>query len=160
MSDELHLRAFRDRMIREGLILIEGDIDEKDRNETKLRLKHLTAMAMLAHHTDETLAVDESLGPESLYAALGEIVPLNESVVFTLRELLEIVSTPGFSQEKHLSMQMDDRSKEEYTHTLRRALKEAKARFPWRNPDQREQFTNKKLIGEERKNWASNYSNE
>lgn len=160
MSDELHLRAFRDRMIKEGLILIEGDTDEDDRNETKLRLKHLTAMAMLAHHTDETLVVDESLGPENLYAALGEIVPLKESVVFTLDELLEIVSTPGFSHEKHVSMQMDDRSKQEYTHTLNRALKEATSRFPWRNPGQREQFTNKELIGEERKNWASNYPKE
>ena len=160
MTETLHLRAFRDRMIREGLILIEGDTEEEDRNETKLRLKHLTAMAMLAHHCDETLVVDESLGSESLYAALEEIVPLKESVVFTLEELLEIVSTPGFSHEKHLSMQMDDRSTQEYTLTLKRALAEATNRFPWRHPDQREQFQKKELIGEERKNWASNYPEE
>ena len=37
MSDILHLRAFRDRMIREGLILIEGDTEEEEKTETKLQ---------------------------------------------------------------------------------------------------------------------------
>ena len=143
MSDTMKLREFREAMVAQGMLVNEAKTDDEGRAENSWRAKHLTAMAMLVHASNPELPIDGTTTSASLYEALAEIVPLKESVVYTLEEILEALDASEAEQETP----SEGSSSEIYAEELRVSIEAAAKQYPWRVGADRSTFTRKELVG-------------
>lgn len=90
--NSLHTDTFRSAMQAHGIVLRDDQLDEDNVEEELWRLQHLTAMARLALRADPGLAIGGAFSPEDLYTALSAVLPIEESTVHTLPELLKYLA--------------------------------------------------------------------
>ncbi len=143
MTDTMKLREFREAMIAQGMLVDEAKTDDDGRAENSWRARHLTAMAMLVHASNPELPIDGTTTSASLYEALAQIVPLNESVVYTLEEILEALDVSEAEQESP----SEGTSSEIYAEELKVSIEGAAKSYPWRVGAERDTFTRKELVG-------------
>lgn len=142
MSDTMKLREFRDGMVAQGMLVDEAKTDDEGRADNSWRAKHLTAMAMLVHASNPELPIDGTTTAASLYEALAEIVPLKESVVYTLEEILEALDAGESGQVSSSG----GTSSEIYAEELKVSIEGAAKSHPWRVGADRDTFTRNELV--------------
>lgn len=157
--------TFRAAMQAHGLVLRDDLLDDDETISEELwRLSHLSAMARLALRADPGLQISADFSPDDLYAALAAALPLGESTVHSIRELLKFLAVieqrgehahrgPG---EPPLALvppwedgdpaDLSDAGLDEYAQMLQLALDAGAAAQPWRLHASREDSRRKYLV--------------
>ena len=129
----------------EEWILIPPRQGQEPSPEQVLMRRHLKALVLLARQHDPELSVDRSLGAIPLFEQVGEVVPLSESVIYDLRELLDFLTR---FDEEFEPFPFSEGSLRAYAERVCAAMELASQTFTWRLSSNRNRFIPQLVVEE------------
>jgi hypothetical protein len=129
----------------EEWILVPTRKGQEQSPEQALLKRHLKALVQLARLHTPDLSVGRSLGAGALFGWIGEAVPLAESVVYDLRELLDFLTR---FDEEFDPFRFPPATLQAYAERVCAALELASQTFTWRLSTNRNRFIPRLVVEE------------
>lgn len=131
-------------MLEEWILIPTRQGQEQSPEQVQVR-KHLKALVLLARQHDRGLDVARTLGANALFEGVGEVVPLSESVIYDLRELLDFLTR---FDEEFEPFPFAEGNLRAYAERVCAAMELASQTFTWRLSSNRNRFIPQLVVEE------------